>query len=165
MYLFDAGKSHPQIVSILKDIEPDESLVTLMVDKAMKDEWDILYNEAKQLFSEGVPKDQVLAIISEKEPDLEIVEWICGEWYELKLFFMECLHGGPANAFEGMFWMIITAAVLAIMFYVQASWLLRSLWIAVFIVATIQWWLGREQRNMAKRIERLFNSDIKGPED
>ncbi len=135
-------------------------MLTSIVDKAMQEEWDKLYVEAKTLFSEGLPKDEILKIISQKEPDLEIASWICEAWYELKLLYMECLNEGSINIFEGINWIIISAIGITVLFYIKASWVSKSIWIIALIVAIIQWFLGIEQRKTSKRINRLFTSDI-----
>lgn len=87
MFLFSKGKSHPQIIRLLEEYEPDVVLLTVIVDKAMNDEWDKLYLEAQNLFAQGLIYDKVLQLISEKEPDEEIAKWICTEWYNLKSFY------------------------------------------------------------------------------
>jgi hypothetical protein len=159
-YLFEIGKSHPQVISLLNEIEPDTQLLTSLVDKAMREEWDKLYLEAKELFAQGLPKDEVIRVISIKEPDLEIVTWICGEWYELKLLYMECLHEGSLNVFEGMKWIIICGIGLVVLFYVQASWIAKSIWIVALSGAIIQWLLGVEQRKLSRKIDKVFASEI-----
>lgn len=159
-YLFEIGKSHPQIISILTQIEPDIQLLTSLVDKAMREEWDKLYLEARRLFSEGLPKDEIVKAISKMEPDIEIVAWICGEWYELKMLYMECLNEGKINVLEGMRWIIICAIGLAFLFYIQATWIAKSIWIIALIGAVIQWVLGMEQRKISRRIDKLFASEL-----
>jgi hypothetical protein len=159
-YLFEAGKSHPQIISILEEVEPDKQMLTSLVDKAMREDWDKLYLEAKRLFSEGLPKDEIVKVISEKESDIEIVAWICGEWYELKLLFMECLNEGRINIFEGIRWIVICALGLVVLFGIQANWVTKSIWIAGLVGAIIQWVLGMEQRKISRKIDMLFTADV-----
>ena len=159
MYLFDKGKSHPQIVKILEEHEPDLVLLTQMVDKAMHDEWDKLYVEAQHLFATGLTYDEVLQLISQKEPDEEIAKWIATEWYNLKSFYAACITEGATNRLQGMQWMIISALGLLVLFFANASWMLKGIWLIAFIGCTFQWILGMQQRDLATRINRLFVTD------
>jgi hypothetical protein len=136
MHLFEKGKSHPQIVAILEEYEPDKTFLVPLVDKAMYDEWDILYQETRKLFSEGKSYDDVLKIISQKEPDTEITALICKDWYKLKAFYAGCLVDGSTNRFEGkgMKWVIICGVVIFIVFYAGASWVTKAIWITTVIV-------------------------------
>ena len=160
MFLFDKGKSHPQIVRLLEKYESDLVLLTQMVDKAMHNEWDKLYLEAQNLFAKGLTYDEVLQLISLKEPDEEIAKWICIEWYKLKSFYAACITDGATNRFEGMQWMIISACGLLVLFFANASWVTKTIWLIAFIGSTFQWIVGMQQRDLATRINRLFSTDI-----
>ena len=160
MYLFDQGKSHPQIVRMLEQYEPDIQVLTLIVDKAMKEEWDKLYVEAKDLFSQGLHYNEVLEVISSKEPDSEIANWICSEWYKWKSIYVESLVDGSTNRFEGMKWIIICGIVIPVLFYIGTSWITKTIWIIAFIFSVIQWIVGMQQRDLTHRINRLFATEI-----
>lgn len=160
MFLFGKGKSHPQIVRLLEQYEPDLVLLTHMVDKAMQDEWDKLYLEAQNLFAKGLTYDKVLQLISQKEPDEEIATWICTEWYNLKSFYVDCITEGVTNRFEGMQWMLISALGLLVLFFVNASWIAKTIWLIAFVGSTFQWIVGMQQRDLATRIDRLFSTHI-----
>jgi hypothetical protein len=166
MHLFDKGKSHPQIVAMLEEYEPNKTFLTPLVDKAMHDEWDILYQEARNLFSEGKNYDEVLKTISQKEPDMEIATWICKDWYKLKAFYAECLIDGSTNRFEGMKWVIICGVAIFIVFYAGASWVTKTIWIIAIVVSIFQWIVGMQQRDLSNIINRIFTLDIeKVPEE
>jgi len=160
MYLYAKGKSHPQIINILGEIEPDGKLLTSMVDKAMHDEWDKLYEETRILFSEGMSYDEVLKIISKKEKDEEIATWICVEWYKIKAFYAECVIDGSTNRFEGMKWIIICVIAVSFFFYIGSSWITKSIWIIALIFSILQWIVGMQQRDIAKTIDRIFQAEI-----
>lgn len=159
-YLFERGKSHPQIVSLLTVLEPDTQLVSSLVDKAMHEEWDKLYLEAKRLFADGVSKDKVIEVFSKTEPDIEIVSWICEEWYELKFRYMECLNEGSINLFEGIKGIVICSIGLAFLFYAKFGWIAKAIWTVALIATLVQWLVGFEQRKIAKKIDNLFTSDV-----
>jgi hypothetical protein len=160
MFLFGKGKSHPQIVRLLEQYEPDLVLLTNMVDKAMQDEWDKLYLEAQNLFAKGLIYDEVLQLISQKEPDEEIAKWICMEWYKLKSFYVDCITEGVTNRFEGMRWMLISALGLLVLYFANSSWISKTIWLIAFVGSTFQWIVGMQQRDLATRINRLFSTDI-----
>ncbi len=160
MFLFDKGKSHPQIVRLLEKHEPDLVLLTQMVDKAMHDEWDKLYLEAQNLFAKGLIYDEVLQLISQKEPDEEIARCICMEWYKLKSFYVDCIIEGSTNRFEGMQWMLISASGLLVLYFANASWITKTIWLLALVGSTFQWIVGMQQRDLATRINRLFSTDI-----
>jgi hypothetical protein len=137
-----------------------------LVDKAMHDEWDILYQQARKLFSEGKSYGDVLKIFSQKEPDTEIAAWICKDWYKLKAFYAGCLVDGSTNRFEGMKWVIVCGAVIFIIFYAGVSWVTKAIWITAMIVSVFQLIAGLQQRRLLKTINRIFTLDIeKLPEE
>jgi hypothetical protein len=165
MFLFEKGKSHPQIVAILQEYEPDYTLVVDMVDKAMHDEWDKLYEEARVLLSEGMNYDKVLTIISKKEPDIEIATWICNNWYNLKSLLAECIVDGSTNRFEGMKWIIICAIAIPIFFYIGSSWMVKGMWILALVASLIQWIVGMQQRDIQNTIQQILALDIQNRDD
>jgi len=160
MYLFEQGKSHPQIVNLLEKIEPDPDALTVIVDKAMREEWDKLYQEARELFSKDMLYEDVLKIISQKEPDKEIASWICGTWYEWKSAYMQCVIDGPTNRLDGMKGMIACSIGVLVAFLIPLSWLAKTIWIVAFVACTIQWFVGMQQRSLASKINHLFTTDL-----
>ena len=121
-YLFENGKSYPQTIEMLSEHEPDDTIVAAVVEKAMNEEWDKLFEEARTLFAQGYPYDKVVKIISQKEPDLNIAELICDKWYEVKTRYMECIVDGPTNRTEGLKWVIICSLILIFSFIIDAHW-------------------------------------------
>lgn len=160
VYLFDQGKSHPQIVDILKEYEPNGSALHVIVDKAMNNEWEKLHEETKELFSKGLPYDEIVKAISKKEKDPEIVDWICNDWYKVKTLQMECLVEGAENRMEGSQWVIISAIAIPVFFYMGSAWFVKAIWILVFTGALGTWILGMRQRRLANKVNLLFSSDL-----
>lgn len=161
-YLFEEGRSHPQIVDILKEYEPDGSVLKLIVDKAMNNEWEELHDETRALFSKGMTYDEVVKAISQKEGDKEIVDWICNDWYKLKTLQMECLVEGVTNRVEGLKWVILSAIAIPIFFWMGSSWLVKGIWILALIGSLVQWVLGIRQKSLSNKLHNLFAADIKG---
>jgi hypothetical protein len=163
-YLFNAGNSHPQIIEILEKHEPDNQALTLIVDKAMHEDWDKLFQKSRQLFNEGKIYAEVLAYTEEKEPDKEIAKWICGEWYEWKLRYMEMIVESPTNIMVGSKWVIICGIVIPILFWMKASIITKGIWIFFFTTAFLLWVLGIQQKRFARRIDNLFKIDDENEE-
>ena len=159
IFLFEKGKSHPQVVELLADIEPDTELLTSIVDKAMHDKWDKLYLEALNHFSKGLTYGEVLAIVSRAEHDEGIAKWICGSWYEWKSHYMECLIDGPTNRFEGMKGIVICSLGASVMFLIKAGWVAKTLWIVALALCILQWGIGMQQRSLSRQIKHLFTID------
>jgi hypothetical protein len=160
MLLYDKGKSHPQIVTILEEQEPNREILIPIVDKAMYDEWDKLYADARKLFSEGLNYDEVWKIISKSESDKEIVTWICTNWYNLKTLLAECLIEGVTNRFEGMKGIIICGVAVIVVFLIDLSWIAKGIWIAALVGSIIQWIVGMQQRDIKNKIDQIFSIDI-----
>ena len=159
-YLFDKGKSHPQIIEILREFEPDITLLESIVDKAMFDAWDKLFDKANSLFASGMNYEQTLAKITEKEPDTEIATWICRYWYRMKEIYAECFVDGATNRFEGMKAILISGLGVIVMFVANSSWIIKGIWILALLLSSLQWLVGMQQRDMAKRLDKLFTQDF-----
>ncbi len=160
LFLFEKGKSHPQIITMLEEYEPDLQLLTSVVDKAMYEEWDKLYLEANSLFSKGAKYDEVLGFISQKEPDKEVAAWICGEWYKLKTLYVDCLIDGRRNRFEGIKWVVVSGIGVFFFFYNGSSWITKTIWIIALFFSVLQWFVGMQQRDIANGINRLFTEPV-----
>lgn len=158
-YLFEVGKSHPQIIELLSEYEPDKELLELMVDKAMTEDWDKLFSATRQMLSEGRTYEDVIAKISKSESDLEIVRWICDSWYKWKEYYAECVIESPTNITEGSQWVIISAIVIVLLFMANTSLIPKILWGVVCLGAIIQWLLGIQQRKFSRQIEKIFQGE------
>jgi len=160
MYLYSQGKSHPQVVFLLSKICLDKVLLVKIADKAMKDEWDKLYEMAREMFASGLTYDKVLSEIKKKEEDSEVADLLVEKWYSIKTQQMEMIVEAPANIAEGMNWMLISGLALTILFVLSAGMISKILWSIVFVGSIIQWMLGIEQRKFSKKIEMLFQTDL-----
>lgn len=160
-YLFEKGKSHPQIIEMLAKFEPDKNLLVSIVDKAMREEWDKLFQDSRKFFGDGKTFAEVLSYLEEREPDKEIALWICNEWYEWTTRYMEMIVESPTNVFEGSKWSIISAIVIPVLFWIHASRLTKIIWIIFFLSAFLLWLMGIKQRQVAKKIDVLFARDDK----
>lgn len=160
VFLFDKGKSHPQVVELLSEFEPNTELLVMIVDNAMHEKWDKLFIQANELFSLGMTYNEVLLKVIESEPDKEVAKFICEFWYEWKTKYMECLVEAPNNIFEGMKGIIFCSIGTVIIFLVNLGWIAKALWITALILSIIQWTVGIQQRRLSKQINELFSIDI-----
>lgn len=157
VFLFEKGRSHPQIIELLSKFESDRELLSLIVDNAMNEKWDNLYAQTQILFSEGRTYGEVLSVISLSESDEGIARWICGSWYEQKTRFMEALIDGQTNRNEGVLGMIVSSLGVIFMFYVNAGWIGKTLWITALVVSFLLWMVGRRQHTISRRIQKFFS--------
>ena len=155
-FLFSKGKSHPQIMDILSVHENNSGLLKMIVDYAMEDKWDKLYEQARELFALGRTCDEVFAVIAAQEEDQDVARWICGSWYEWKTHYMEMLIEGATNRAEGLQGMLVGTAVTALLFWMKAGWGPKALSIAATVVCFGLWAMGMYQRRMSKMIDRFF---------
>jgi hypothetical protein len=160
VFLFNQGKSHPQIVRHLNEFETDLEFLTEIVDKAMREDWDKLYLEARKLYAEGLNYEEVLDNIRSKESDLEIAKWVCGEWYKWKSVYADCLIEGSTNRAQGVQWIAISAIGITMVFVLVASWVSKGIWILAFIGSIVQWLVGIQQRNLSRKIQNLFALEL-----
>ncbi len=65
--LYDRGKSHPPIVSTLSEIFPDHTLVQLIAEQAMKDEWREVFNAIQKLTSEGKSYGEIVVEVGHSQ--------------------------------------------------------------------------------------------------
>lgn len=158
-YLFENGKSYPQIVEILDEFESDKFFLEEIVENARREDWDKLYMEAKELIGKGVAYDKVIAEISRKESDMEIVEWICDSWYQWKVYYAEYVTDSTNNILEGSKWVVISIIVLPLLFLINTSIVSKIVWCLACVVAIIQWIVGIRQRRISNQIEKIFKND------
>jgi len=156
IYLFNKGKSHPQIIELLSGLGMDPVALDSIVSKAMREDWDKLYEKARILFGESKTYSEVVEEISRKEEDPEIVKVICADWYAMKTLYIESIVEAPGNIREGMQWVIITGLAIPVTFWAGLSWFSKGIWIAAFVSSVIQWLMGLQQRKLANKINAMF---------
>lgn len=149
VYLFNDGKSHPQIVKLLSGYENDTIFLTSIVDKAMREEWDELFEYSRQLFAEGKTYDEVIRRLSENESDQKVVAFVCDKWYEWKTELLEHVHEAPQNIMDGSLWVLGCGAMVAIQFIYQWSLFSKIIWITGLIASLIQFLAGIAQRRVS----------------
>lgn len=158
-YLFEEGKSYPQIIELLKKYEPDEDVLRLIVDNAMREDWDKLYFKAKDLFTQGKTYAEVISEISKSEPDKEIAKWICDDWYKWKQLYAELVIESPTNIAEGSQWVIICLLVIPILFLADASLVVKIIWGVSCLFAILLWVMGIRQRKLSKKIHKILQGN------
>ncbi len=158
-YLFEHGKSHPQVVEILSDYEPNTDLLVDIVDQAMQDKWRKIYNEAQRLFSENKTYQEVFDLVSQGESDHEIVHFICDSWYRVKTFYVENLVESRTNILEGIQWVIICTLGVVAVFYFKTFWVSKIVWIAGLVAALITWIYGLQQKKLANGVKKILEED------
>lgn len=159
MYLYSIGKSHPQIVKILSEYSYDIELIVKIADKAMKDEWDKLYDKARLLFASGKMYEDVMKEIKMQEEDSDVAEFIVNKWDNFKTMQINSMIESPTNIAEGSKWVIISGLALIGIFVLGLSLIAKILWSIVFVGSLIQWILGIEQRKFANALKKIFESD------
>lgn len=155
-FLFSKGKSHPQIIEMLAVHESNPILLTRIVDYAMEEKWDKLYEQARELFALGGDYEEVCRMITAQEDDADIVRWICGSWYEWKTHYMEMLIEGATNRSEGLRGMLIGITATALMFWVKIGWGPKVVCITGTVLCFGLWVVGMHQRRMSALIDRFF---------
>jgi hypothetical protein len=158
VYLFNTGKSHPQIVRLLTEHEQDEAYLTSLVDKAMREEWDKLFEYSRQLFANGKTYDEVIRLMSEKEKDEELVIFLCNKWYEWKIELLEHINEAPKNIRNGLLWVIGCGIGLTLVFIYDRSWFSKIVWSLGFTVSLIQFVTGLIQRRTSKYIQAILQT-------
>ncbi len=157
-FLFNSGKSHPQVINLLEPYVEDKDLLLEIVDKSMNDEWDKLHELAKKLSIEGKSHGEILFEIHQFESDEEIGEWIAQNWYQVKILYMESVIESPTNIMEGSTWVIISAVAIVFLFLINSSWVPKTLWIASFLASGFQWYYGYRQRAISNKLNKFFTA-------
>lgn len=158
-YLFAHGKSHPQVVRILSEYEPDIRLLTEMADEAMADKWRKIFNEAQRLFSEGKTYGEVMDELKCMEADDEIVHFICNSWYNVKTLYVDHLIDSGTNITEGIEGVILCSIGVCAVFYFDAFLLSKIVWTGSLLVSLVTWLYGLWQKRFVKRIKRIIDED------
>jgi hypothetical protein len=158
--LFDHGRSHPQIVKFLSEHETDSELVSLITDKAMRNEWDELHDYGRQLISEGKPYDEIIRLMSEKEDDKEVINFLCNKWYEWRSEWVEYVQEAPYNIQQGIIWIVLCGSMVAITFIFQWWLFSKLIWIVGLAASVLQFLLGLFQRRLSKNIEKLLHTRL-----
>ncbi len=159
MHLYSIGKSHPQVVEILSQYAYDTALITRIADKAMKDEWDKLYDKARVFFASGKTYEEVVKEIGLLEEDEDVAEFLVKQWYSFKTEQINSMIESPTNIAEGSKWVIISGIALIVVFLLQFGVVAKILWSIVLVGSFIQWIFGFEQRKLANMIKKIFETD------
>ena len=158
--LFEQGRSHPQIIEFLLEYEKDRQQLELIVDKAMRDEWDQLYEYSRQLLAEGKSYDEVIRLMSEKENDQDIVHFLCNKWYEWKTEWLEHTYEAPYNIQQGLLWIILSGSMVAIVFAFQWSWFAKIMWPLALLASILQFAYGIIQKRLSRNIEKILHTKL-----
>jgi hypothetical protein len=156
-FLFEHKKSHPQIVEFLSRYEENTALLINIVDKAMREDWDKLYEYSREQFSKGKTYDEVVNLLRLIEKDEQIIYFICNKWYEWKTEYLEMLNESPYNISEGLAWMAGCVGMLSIIFIADFSWFSKIMWSLALVISLLQFLTGLGQKRLAKQIDRLLN--------
>ena len=159
MYLYSIGKSHPQIVEVLSEYCYDTSLIKVIADKAMTDEWDKLFDQARVLFASGEIYEDVIRKIKLLEEDKDVAEFIVKRWYSFKTEQINSIIESPGNIAEGSKWVIISGIGLMVVFILHFGLVAKILWSILLVGSLAQWILGIEQRKLANTIKKIFELD------
>lgn len=159
-FLFNQGKSHPQIVEILTAYEDDPNLIKEMADAAQFDKWRTVFNTVQQLTAEGLSYDQILNRVRPMEKDPEIVAFICNSWYQFSIAYMDNFLEANDNIFEGSKWVILSAFLLAFLFVIGSSLLSKIFWSIFLFIAIATWIHGMQQKKLALRLQQILHYDF-----
>lgn len=157
--LFNGGYSHPQVIQKLVTLNCDEQTAVTIVDKALPEEWDRLFDIAKYGFAHGKTYAEVTDVLEKQEEDKEVVKLIVDTLYEVKTFEIESEVESPTNIWEGIQWVIISGVGIPIIFLLDLSVISKIIWIVVFIGACLQYLLGLKQRKWAKKARKFMNNE------
>jgi hypothetical protein len=156
--LFNAGKSHPQVIEVLEqfcDLEYAEVIAT----KGLHESWDNLFETAKELYGQNKTYLEVVDELKPFENDETIIYFAANLWYEVKTIEMENTVESSSNIMEGLQWVAIGAIGIPIVFLLELSTISKILWIAVFVGALLQYLFGIRQRKLAKKIKKFMTNE------
>jgi len=159
-FLYDQGKSHPQIVQILAEHDDDQNLIIEMADAAQFDKWRTIFNKVQVLTSEGLTYDKILFQVRPMEKDPEIVDFICNVWYNVKIEYIDNLLESRDNILVGLKWVIISSTILTIFFLIGSSLFTKIFWSVMLFISIATWIHGMRQRKLARQLENILNYDF-----
>lgn len=156
--LFNAGKSHPQVIEVL---EPfcDLEYADVIALKGLHESWDSLFETAKELYGQNKTYLEVVEALKSFENDEAIINFAANLWYEVKTIEMESTVESSSNIMEGLKWVVIGAIGIPIVFLLNLSTISKILWVAVFVGALLQYLYGKRQRKLADRIKKFMTNE------
>lgn len=159
-FLYEQGKSHPQIVEILAEHEGDQNIIIEMADAAQFDKWRVIFNKVQELTSEGLTYDKILEQVRPMEKDPEIVDFICNVWYSVKIEYIDNLLDSNDNIYAGLKWVTISSLLLIFSFLIGGSILSKIFWSVILILSISTWVYGIKQKKIARHLEYILNYDF-----
>jgi len=159
-FLYERGKSHPQVVEILSKYEDDRDLVVSIADKAQFDLWRIIFNKVQELTSQGLTYDEIHEQVKSMEEDPEIVDFICNIWYKVRLDYVDNFVESAGNVFLGMKWVIISSFVCLMLFLIKASIVSKVFWSLICLLSIATWLYGVRQKKLARKLEHILDYDF-----
>lgn len=158
-YLFDRGKSHPQVVEILSQYDGNNELLVSVVDAAMVDHWRKIFNDTQRLISEGKIYQEVFDHAKSMENDEEIIHFICNTWYRVQTLYIENVIESRTNLWDGTKWLGICSIGLVAAVYLNFSLVAKIIWGLGLFAALITWLYGLQQKNLAKGLKKILEED------
>lgn len=159
-FLYDQGKSHPQIVQILSEHEDNHDLIIAIADAAQFDKWRVIFNKVQELTSEGLTYNEILELVKPTETDPEIVYFICNVWYGVKIDYVDNLLESEDNIFVGLKWVVISSVILGAFFLIGSSVFTKTFWALILFISIATWIYGIKQRKLARQLEHILNYDF-----
>ena len=158
-YLYSLGKSHPQVVEVLSEYEPNNELLSSIANAAGNDQWRIIFNESQRLTSLGKNYQEIFDAVKPMESDPEVVHFICETWYGVQSMYAENIIEGPTHIQSGIKMIIASSLGLILMFSINSSLLAKMLWSIGLILGLFLWLYGRHQINLGKGLKDILEKD------
>jgi hypothetical protein len=161
--LLKEGHSHPIVVEMMDeyfksiDRSLDHSILASIAEKAIHDKWDILFNNAKSAFAEGVPYFKIKEKLNESEEDFDVIEFIVDALYSIKTEEIELASDSREMKSSGIEGMAKYGLGSILFFFISSNLYLKILWGSVFVISLIIFILGLLSARRANLINQAFH--------
>jgi hypothetical protein len=152
--LFNDGKSYPEVISGLVE-ECNEAAAKRIADKGLNEDWDNLFDKARELYANDNSYAEVIDFLSKDESDTHITKYAADFFYRIKNEAVENEIESSTNIFEGMIWALLSLVGLIIIFFTGLSLISKILWSIMLGGYLLQYILGN-----SLKMERDKNTPV-----
>ncbi|MEZ5035211.1 MAG: hypothetical protein R2796_09505 [Chitinophagaceae bacterium] len=158
-FLYEQGKSHPQVVEILSEYEKDSKLLNKIADEAGIDLWRKIFNKVQRLTASGSNYETIFHTVKSMEPDPEIIHFICQTWYRVQTAYADYKIESQTHEKEGIKGIILSTFFAGGAFYFNAASFFKILFICGIVISILLILMAQRQDKIADQLKHILTED------
>lgn len=163
--LLNDGHSHPTVVGMIKEYletintQIDESEISWITEKAIKEQWHQLVERGKYLFSIGKTYADIKKELALIEDDRDIIDFVVDDLYAAKTEEIEAISDARDMKSMGLEGMAKYGLGAILLFIWSSNVFVKTIWAIIFVVSLFIFISGILSSRKAKKINKAFKNE------